>query len=80
MTANLAEKGKVDEEIRSEVKALSDKFEKTVTDLAQKMDNAYTKTESSIILSAGEEFVKSEQFKACWLVTYIAHVWMLKIQ
>jgi len=59
----LAEKGKVDEEIRSEVKALSEKFEKTVTDLAQKMDNAYTKTESSIILSAGEEFVKSEQFK-----------------
>lgn len=58
----LAEKGKVDDEIRNEVKALSEKFENTVTDLAQKMDAA--KDDAVAAMSAGEEFVKSDEFKA----------------
>jgi HK97 family phage major capsid protein len=58
----LAEKGKVDEEIRSEVKALSEKFESTVKDIVQKMENPYT-SQAQENLSAGQEFVKSEQFK-----------------
>lgn len=59
----LAEKGKVDEEIRSEVKALSEKFERTITDLAQQMDTSRVGL-SAEKMTAGEEFVKSEQYKA----------------
>jgi HK97 family phage major capsid protein len=58
----LAEKGKVDQEIRDEVRVLSEKFESAVTEIAQKMETA--KTSNIITMSAGEEFVKSEQFKA----------------
>lgn len=57
----LAEKGKVDDEIRAEVKALSEKFERTVTELAQKMEAAGGEPE---VLTAGAEFIKSAQFKA----------------
>lgn len=57
----LAEKGKVDDEIRAEVKALSEKFENTVTELAQKMEQAGGEPQA---VTAGAEFVKSEQFKA----------------
>jgi len=57
----LAEKGKVDEEIRSEVKALSEKFETTVKDIVQKMENPFGQKEEQ--MTAGQEFVKSEQFK-----------------
>ena len=58
----LAEKGKVDDEIRAEVKALSEKFESAVTEIAQKMETA--KTVETAPVTAGQEFVKSEQFKA----------------
>lgn len=57
----LAEKGKVDEEIRSEVKALSDRFESAITDLAQKLDSAGPATE--VKMSVGAEFVKSDAYK-----------------
>lgn len=57
----LAEKGKVDDEIRAEVRALSEKFENTVTELAQKMEAAGGEPE---VLTAGAEFIKSAQFKA----------------
>src|SRR5690606_38405377 len=57
----LAEKGKVDDEIRAEVKALSEKFESTITELAQKMEAAGGEPE---VLTAGAEFIKSAQFQA----------------
>lgn len=57
----MKEQGKASDEIRSEVKALAAKFEDEVRDLAQKMDKAGGET--VIALSAGAEFVKSEQFK-----------------
>lgn len=59
----IAEKGKADDEIRAEVKALTEKFEKSVTELAQKMETA-SNTGAEERKSAGEEFVESEQFKA----------------
>jgi len=57
----LAEKGKVDQEIRDEVRVLSEKFETALTEIAQKMDTA--KPIETPFKTAGEEFVKSEQFK-----------------
>lgn len=53
--------GKAQEEIRAEVKQLSSEFESAVTELAQKMQNRGVPAPE---MSAGEEFVKSEQFKA----------------
>jgi HK97 family phage major capsid protein len=53
--------GKAQDEIRAEVKALSDEFQSTVTELAQKMQNRGVPAPQ---MTAGEEFVKSEQFKA----------------
>jgi HK97 family phage major capsid protein len=58
----IADAGKADNEIRAEVKALSDKFEATVTEIGQKMAAAGDQEEAK--LSAGAEFVKSAQFKA----------------
>lgn len=55
------EAGKADDEIRAEVKALSEKFEASLTEIAQKMDSA---EDTAPVASAGMEFVKSEQFKA----------------
>lgn len=57
----LQEQGKASEEIRNEVKTLATKFEDEITSLAQKMDKAGE--DSVIALSAGAEFIKSEQFK-----------------
>lgn len=57
----LAETGKTSIEAKAEVKALAEKFDASITELAQKMESA--KKETPAILSAGEEFVKSEQFK-----------------
>ena len=59
----IAESGKADSEIRAEVKALSDKFEKSVTELAQKM-TAAAPSKVEAFESAGNQFVKSEQYKA----------------
>lgn len=59
----LAEKGKVDDEIRNEVKSLAEQFKGQITELAQKMDGFKASGEPQII-SAGDEFVKSEQFAA----------------
>ena len=57
----LAEKGKADAETKAEIKALSEKFEADIVDLAQKMESV--KTETPVIMTAGAEFIKSEQFK-----------------
>lgn len=57
----LAETGKADSEIRGEVKALSEKFESALTEIAQKMATADEGKVSQ--LSAGAEFVRSEGFK-----------------
>ena len=51
---------KVDNEIRAEVKTLSEKFEASLTEIAQKMATA--EHSESVNLSAGAEFVKSAQF------------------
>ena len=58
----IADAGKADNEIRAEVKALSDKFEAAVTEIGQKMAAAGEQSEAP--LTAGAEFIKSEQFKA----------------
>jgi HK97 family phage major capsid protein len=60
--AQFKEKGEVEDQIKNEVRALSEKFEATVTEIAQKMDSA--KGSNPVIETAGQEFVKSEQFKA----------------
>lgn len=57
-----AELGKADGEIRAEVKALSDKFEASITEIAQKMESAGS--QQAQMGSPGEQFVKSEDFKA----------------
>ena len=59
--AQVADLGKADELVKGELRALSEKFESTITEISQKMDSA--KKESVPALSAGAEFVKSEQFK-----------------
>lgn len=53
--------GKAQEEIRAEVKALSDDMQRSITEVAQKMENHRMPERS---MSAGEEFVKSDAFKA----------------
>lgn len=57
----LATYGKAQEEVRAEVKALSQDFQRSITEVAQKMENGRA---PEAILSAGDEFVKSEAFKA----------------
>lgn len=57
----IAENGKASIEAKAEVKALAEKFDASITELAQKMESA--KKDVPVILTAGEEFVKSEQFK-----------------
>lgn len=55
------EQGKAQDDIRSEVKALAQKFEDTVTELAQKQATA---DKGSVLdLTAGAEFIKSEVYK-----------------
>ena len=58
----LAVNGEASKEAKDAVKALSEKFDATVTELAQKMDTMKP-SEATIIETAGAEFVKSEQFK-----------------
>lgn len=58
----LAEQGKVSNEARDEVKALSEKFESAITEIAQKMEGAASQEADK--LSAGAEFVKSAEFQA----------------
>jgi HK97 family phage major capsid protein len=53
--------GKAQEEIKAEVKALAQDFQTSITEIAQKMENGKPVEMAS---SAGEEFVKSEQFKS----------------
>lgn len=57
----LAESGKASKEAKDEVKALTEKFESAITELSQKMESA--KQPEQIVLTAGAEFIKSEQFK-----------------
>lgn len=59
--AQLSDMGKVDESIKNEVQALTEKFNAEITEIAQKLDTAKKSSEAS--LTAGQEFVKSEQFK-----------------
>ena len=59
--SQVADLGKADELTKGELRALSEKFESTITEIVQKMDSA--KKESAPELTAGAEFVKSEQFK-----------------
>lgn len=59
--AQVADLGKADELVKGELRALSEKFESTITEISQKMDSA--RKESAPELSAGAEFIKSEQFK-----------------
>ena len=58
----LKDTGTVATEAKAEVKALSEKFEATVTELVQKMDKASDKT--NVLLTAGAEFVASDKFKS----------------
>lgn len=53
--------GKASQEAKDEVKALSEKFDASITELAQKMESA--KQEQPVIVTAGAEFVKSDLFK-----------------
>jgi len=57
----LALNGKAQEEIKAEVKALAQDFQKSITEIAQKMENGKP---AEVVSSAGQEFVKSEAFKA----------------
>ena len=59
--AQVADLGKADELVKGELRALSEKFESTITEIGQKMDSA--RKDAAPELSAGAEFVKSEQFK-----------------
>ena len=56
--------GKVSQEAKDEVKALSEKFESTITDLSQKLEGIKTSAKDSVIETAGAEFIKSEAFKS----------------
>lgn len=59
----LKDKGSVDDEVKNEVRALSEKFKELQTsmvEVAQKQTSAASETKA---VSAAEEFVKSEQYK-----------------
>ena len=60
--SELAVAGAASNEAKAEVKALSEKFEAAITDIAQKMDGM-GKQADPVIETAGAEFIKSEQFK-----------------
>jgi HK97 family phage major capsid protein len=59
----LAVAGSASNEAKAAVAALSEKFESTVTELAQKMDGIKADASASVIETAGVEFIKSEAFK-----------------
>jgi len=55
------EQGKAQDDIRAEVKTLSQKFQDAITEIAQKMES---ERKSDVLdLSAGAEFIKSTNFK-----------------
>ena len=56
----LALNGKAQEEIKAEVKALAQDFQKSITEIAQKMENGKP---AEVISSAGEEFVSRSNLK-----------------
>ncbi|MBK8667794.1 MAG: hypothetical protein IPN21_18390 [Burkholderiales bacterium] len=58
----LNEKGNVATEAKDAVRVLSEKFDQQMTELAQKMETAKGGEVSA--LSAGDAFVKSDEFKA----------------
>lgn len=58
----IKEAGKADNEIRAEVKALSEKFEKSLTEIAQKMHGHEEGGEKAE--SLGVQFTKSDAYKA----------------
>ena len=58
----LQAEGRVSKENTDAVKALSQKFESAMTEIGQKMEAV--KTSAQPAMSAGDEFVKSEAFKA----------------
>lgn len=58
----IAEKGNVATEAKDAVRVLSEKFDQQMTELAQKMETAKGGEVSA--LSAGDAFVKSDEFKA----------------
>jgi HK97 family phage major capsid protein len=63
----LDEKSKVDNEVKSEVKQLAEDYSKInaeISALGQKLADGVKAKEESVILTAGDEFVKSEQFKS----------------
>jgi len=63
----LDEKSKVDGEVKAEVKQLADDFAKInaeITAIGQKMSEGFKGNEEKSIVTAGDEFVKSEQFKS----------------
>ena len=53
--------GKAQEEMKAEVKALAEDFQRSITEVAQKMDNH---KQPETFMTAGQEFVKSDAFKA----------------
>lgn len=62
----LDEKSKVDNEVKAEVKALAEDFAKInaeITAIGQKMAEGAKGAEQASVKTAGDEFVKSEQFK-----------------
>ena len=62
----LDEKSKVDGEVRSEVKTLAEEFAKInaeVNAIGQKMTEGFKAQEDREVVSAGGEFIKTEQFK-----------------
>ena len=58
----VATNGEAANEAKAAVKALSEKFESTITELSQKMEGMKPKAEA-VAESAGAEFIKSEQFR-----------------
>ena len=63
----LDEKSKVDGEVKNEVKSLAEEFAKInadITAMGQKMSEGFKGQEDTRVVTAGEEFVKSEQFKS----------------
>lgn len=59
----VGELGKADNEIRTEVKALSEQFKREMDELAQKMETAADKGEPEA-KTAGDEFVESDAYKS----------------
>lgn len=58
----IQEQGKAQDDIRAEVKAVAQKFEDAITEIAQKAEKA--KKNEPTILTFGAEFIKSAGFKA----------------